>query len=211
MDRRAWKATVHRITNNLTWLKRLSTHTNALNVINNTGISKHVILYFFFSFTFQDLFCNMCLLICYGGGLVVKSCPTLATPWTIAHQAPLSMGFSRQEYWDGLPFPSPGDLPNPGLLHSDRFFTDWAMREVYNYFQILGAMSLFSKQIITHCFWKCIVSNSVLAFIRLYPLFVDVLLFPSRMCVPFMLGAFLIQTCTLCSLCNPRYSVNFYE
>ena len=50
-----------------------------------------------------------------GGGLVAKSCPTLATPWTIAHQAPLSMGFSRQEYWSGLPFPSPGDLPNPGI------------------------------------------------------------------------------------------------
>ena len=34
------------------------------------------------------------------------------TPWTVAHQAPLSMDFSRQEYWSGLPFPSPGDLPN---------------------------------------------------------------------------------------------------
>ena len=37
------------------------------------------------------------------------------TPWTVAHQAPLSMGFSRQEYWGGLPFPSPGDLPDPGI------------------------------------------------------------------------------------------------
>ena len=37
------------------------------------------------------------------------------TPWTVAHQAPLSMGFSRQEYWSGLPFISPGDLPDPGL------------------------------------------------------------------------------------------------
>ena len=37
-----------------------------------------------------------------------------ATPWTVAHQAPLSMRFSRQEYWSGLPFPSPGDLPDPG-------------------------------------------------------------------------------------------------
>ena len=36
-----------------------------------------------------------------------------ATPWTVAHQASLSMGFSRQEYWSGLPFPSPGDLPDP--------------------------------------------------------------------------------------------------
>ena len=38
-----------------------------------------------------------------------------ATPWTVAYQAPRSMGFSRQEYWSGLPFPSPGDLPNPGI------------------------------------------------------------------------------------------------
>ena len=37
-----------------------------------------------------------------------------ATPWTVAHQAPLSMGFPQQEYWSGLPFPSPGDLPDPG-------------------------------------------------------------------------------------------------
>ena len=37
------------------------------------------------------------------------------TPWTEAHQASLSMEFSRQEYWNGLPFPPPGDLPNPGI------------------------------------------------------------------------------------------------
>ena len=49
-----------------------------------------------------------------GGGLVAKSCLTLAPPWTVARQAPLSMGFSRQEYWSGLPFPSPGDLPHRG-------------------------------------------------------------------------------------------------
>ena len=39
---------------------------------------------------------------------------SFATPWTVAAQAPLSIGFSRQEYWSGLPFPSPGDLPDPG-------------------------------------------------------------------------------------------------
>ena len=38
-----------------------------------------------------------------------------ATPWTVAYQAPPSMGFFRQEYWSGLPFPSPGDLPDPGI------------------------------------------------------------------------------------------------
>ena len=39
----------------------------------------------------------------------------LVTPWTVARQAPLSMGFSRQEYWSELPFPSSGDLPDPGI------------------------------------------------------------------------------------------------
>ena len=44
------------------------------------------------------------------------SCVQLfATPWAVAHQASPSMGFSRQEYWSGLPFPSPGDLPDPGI------------------------------------------------------------------------------------------------
>ena len=40
---------------------------------------------------------------------------TFVTPWTVAHQAPLSVGFSRQEYWSGLPCPPPGDLPHPGM------------------------------------------------------------------------------------------------
>ena len=46
-------------------------------------------------------------------------------PWTIAHQAPLSIGFPRQEYWSRLPFPSPGDLPNPDASPTlaGRFFT----------------------------------------------------------------------------------------
>ena len=44
--------------------------------------------------------------------LVTRLCLTLATPWTADHQNPLSMKFSKQEYWSGLPFPSPGDLPN---------------------------------------------------------------------------------------------------
>ena len=50
-----------------------------------------------------------------GGGLVAELYLTLTTPWTLACQAPLSMGFHRQEYWSGLPFPSPGDLLNPGI------------------------------------------------------------------------------------------------
>ena len=50
------------------------------------------------------------------------------TPWTVAYQPPLSMEFSRQEYWSGLPFPPPGDLPHPGIKLASpalvgRFFT----------------------------------------------------------------------------------------
>ena len=48
-------------------------------------------------------------------GLISSHAQLFATPWTAAHQAPLSMGFSRQGYWSGLPFPSPRDLPNPGI------------------------------------------------------------------------------------------------
>ena len=47
--------------------------------------------------------------------LVSQSCLTLCLPMDCTHQAPPSMGFSRQEYWSGLPFPSPGDLPDPGI------------------------------------------------------------------------------------------------
>ena len=50
-----------------------------------------------------------------GGGLVTQSRSTLTTPWTVAHQVPLPMGFSRQKYWSGLPFSSPGYLPDPGI------------------------------------------------------------------------------------------------
>ena len=46
---------------------------------------------------------------------VNQLCPTLTILWAVAHQAPLTIGFQRQEYWSGLPFPSPGDLPNPGI------------------------------------------------------------------------------------------------
>ena len=49
------------------------------------------------------------------GGLVTKLCLTFVTTWTVACHAPLSMGFSRQESWSGLPFPPPGDLPDPGV------------------------------------------------------------------------------------------------
>ena len=63
-----------------------------------------------------------------GGGLVTKSCLTFVTPCTVAHQASLSIGFPRQEYQSGLPFPPPGDLADPGIEPASpalagRFFT----------------------------------------------------------------------------------------
>ena len=77
------------------------------------------------------------------GDLVTKSCPTLVTPWTVALQAPLSVEFSRQEYYSRFPFPFPGDLPCPGIkLESPalqvvscitgRFLTNRATREAHS-------------------------------------------------------------------------------
>ena len=79
-----------------------------------------------------------------GGGLVPKFCPTLATPWIVVHQAPLSMGFPRQEYWDGLPFPSPGDLPGleiePVSLTSPAFISVFFTTSA-----TVGSLLLFSS------------------------------------------------------------------
>ena len=76
------------------------------------------------------------------------------TQWTVAHQAPLSMGFSRQEYWSGLPCPPPGDLPDPGterislmaLALAGRFFTTSTYGKPYMYMYIYkGNKLLFHK------------------------------------------------------------------
>ena len=69
---------------------------------------------------------------------VVESCPTLWPAWTVACQAPLSMGFSRQEYWSGLPFPPPRDLLDPWIeplvpALGGRFFYHWATREATSF------------------------------------------------------------------------------
>ena len=65
---------------------------------------------------------------------------SFATPWTISHQAPLSIGFSRQEYWSGLQFPSPGDLPNPGIKTTS---PAWQMDSLpLNYQENLNKLSL---------------------------------------------------------------------
>ena len=65
-----------------------------------------------------------------------------ATPWTVAHQVHQSMGFSRQEYWSGLPFPPPGDLPDPGVkpyvLHCRRILYYQAIMEALGMVKVLG-------------------------------------------------------------------------
>ena len=57
----------------------------------------------------------MCACVCMYAYLLAQSCTTVLAPWAVAHQAPPSMGFPRQEYWSGLPFPTPGDLLNSGI------------------------------------------------------------------------------------------------
>ena len=92
-----------------------------------------------------------------------------ATPWTVAHQAPPSMGFSRQEYWSGLPFPSPGDLPDPGIKpmspaleadaltsepprkpNSDKWIYFFSLTNIYRILIICPA--LFKAKMINMCF-----------------------------------------------------------
>ena len=70
----------------------------------------------------------------------LSQCLTLETPWTVACQVPLSIGFSRQEYWSGLPFPSPGHLPEPGIESgSPTFHTDSSPTELPGKPSFLGA------------------------------------------------------------------------
>ena len=92
--------------------------------------------------------------------LVTKSCPTLAPPWTVAHQASLSMGFPRQEYWSELPFPSPGDLPYLGIKPTSpalagRFFTAEPPGKPYKVFpffsrKISGSLLFQVNILVTH-------------------------------------------------------------
>ena len=86
--------------------------------------------------------------------LVATSCPTLSQiPRTVARQAPLSLGFPKQEYWSGLPFPSPGSLPEPGIepespaLHTDSLpLSQWgsALMDRLNYKLLLFRFRKFT-------------------------------------------------------------------
>ena len=89
-----------------------------------------------------------CMVVVVGGNSVATSCLTLVTPWTIACQDPLSMGFSRQEYWSGLPLPSPGKLPDPRTeprspaLQADSSLTESPTREAQNVKEIYPPKSV---------------------------------------------------------------------
>ena len=74
---------------------------------------RYIVLFISFNIYLGNVGQSLSILLC--GGLVIKSCETLCDPRTVACQAPLSMEFSRQEYWSGFPFPSPGYLPHPGI------------------------------------------------------------------------------------------------
>ena len=87
---------------------------------------------------------------CYGEESIVVQLLShvwlFATPWELVLQAPLSMVLSRQEYWSGLPFPSPGDLPIPGinlcLLHGRQSLYHWAIRRVSQWPQTMCPQSV---------------------------------------------------------------------
>ena len=110
-----------------------------------------------------------------GGSLVAKPYQTLATPWSVARQAPLSLGFPRQEYWSGFPFPSSGDLPDAGLesrspaiqadsLRIYRFFTEspgkpYVTINTHNVIMVLLSLSnIWMSRVfilcVCVCFWQ---------------------------------------------------------
>ena len=75
--------------------------------------SGNVLLLIFFNCL--KIILSLCAVCCAKAHAVTLGMPDSTTIWTLAHQAPLSMGFSRQEYWSGLPCPPPGDLPDPEI------------------------------------------------------------------------------------------------
>ena len=132
------------------------------------------VIFFFLTFFFTVLFLKfsgfLYFLTCFpgrnqglDGGLVTKLCLTLATPWTVACQGPLSMGFSRQEYWSGMSFPSPQDLSQPDIMECE---VKWILGSItmnkarggdgipVELFQILKDNAVKVLHSITHQIWK---------------------------------------------------------
>ena len=95
----------------------------------------------------------VCVYVCVCAAQSLSCVQLFATLWTTAHQAPLSMGFPRQEYWSGLPFPSSGDLSNPGIKPTSlvspalvaRFFTIVASKTVLKIMNFLFRKNSIKK------------------------------------------------------------------
>ena len=96
MDQEAWRAIVHGVPQSWTWL---SMHT--LGVVHSLGLDKYIMA---------------CI---HHQSIIQSSLTALKIPWTAAHQAPPSMGFSGQQYWNGVPLPSPMEYGTSGLKFSD--------------------------------------------------------------------------------------------
>ena len=97
-------------------------------------------------------------------GLVISD--SFVTPWTVAHQAPLCMGFSRQEYWSGLPFPSPWIFLfqewNPSLLHCRQILYHWAIREAWiERYKLLKIPELAVSLTFLKSTWKPLASSTM--------------------------------------------------
>ena len=104
-------------------------------------------------------FLLLCALCAYNSIVFVcaksfQSCPNFATPWTVARQAPLSMGFSKQEHWTGLPFLSPGDLSNPGI-------------EVMSLVSLVLAEGVFTTSA-TYCVYYILINKCIYKYIYIY-------------------------------------------
>ena len=109
VDRGTWWAAVHRVAKSRTWLKWLSSSSSMIHYINwlpNSEPSLHP----WYKLHFVTVHTSFCMI-----AQLLSHVWLFMSPWTVAHQVPLSTGFSRQEHWSGLPFPSPGDFPDSGI------------------------------------------------------------------------------------------------
>ena len=149
VDRKAWHAAVHGVSKNWTWLSDWTTAKTTFKA----DIERHFKHYHLRLLSLSILTST---LLSFGARVTLDSWKSIlkvqlfscvqlfVTLWTIAHQPSLSIGFSRQEYWSGLPFPLPGDLPNPGIepALTGGFFTVWAIQvaaySVFNWCETLS-------------------------------------------------------------------------
>ena len=150
MDREAWRAVVHGVAKSRTWLSDWTELNWWLYMIPHAPkptLWPHILQISPLFMPLKALIVSLLFLKYINYCVLPHSLRVLrvlrsnkpqrvvvVTPWTVARPAPLSMGFSKQEQWSGLPFPSPGDLPGSGiklwgLLHGRQMIYQWTMRE----------------------------------------------------------------------------------